>query len=91
MFKLKQMAGAAALAASLAFGLALPAAAAPISVNVVGAPAAVAAGDIFEVDIVVSGITDEFITAWDIDVAFDDTILTNTFYLVVGPADGQRH
>ena len=65
-----------ALAGVVAFGLAQPAAA--ISVDVVGTPAAVTAGDNFSVDIVVSGIVDEVITAWDIDVAFDPALLNNT-------------
>ena len=64
-----------ALAGVAAFGLAQPAAA--ITVDVVGTPAAVTAGDNFSVDIVVSGIVDEIITAWDIDVAFDPALLSN--------------
>ena len=64
-----------ALAGVAAFGLAQPAAA--ISVDVVGTPAAVTTGENFNVDIVVSGIVDEIITAWDIDVAFDPALLTN--------------
>jgi hypothetical protein len=65
-----------ALAGVAALGLAQPAAA--ISVDVVGAPATVTAGDFFGVDIVISGIVDEIITAWDIDVAFDPALLQNT-------------
>jgi hypothetical protein len=49
-----------------------------IGVAVQGLPAAVTAGDVFSVDIVVTGIVDEIITAWDIDVAFDSTALENT-------------
>jgi len=64
-----------ALAGVAAFGLAQPAAA--ITVDVVGTPAAVLTGDNFSVDIVVSGIVDEIITAWDIDVAFDPALLSN--------------
>ena len=64
-----------ALAGVAAFGLAQPAAA--ISVDVVGTPAAVTNGELFNVDIVVSGIVDEIITAWDIDVAFDPALLAN--------------
>jgi hypothetical protein len=78
-----------ALAGVAALGLAQPAAA--ISVDVVGAPAAVTAGDFFGVDIVISGIVDEIITAWDIDVAFDPALLQNTsqtWYLAaMGGAD----
>jgi hypothetical protein len=48
-----------------------------ISVEVQGVPAAVTAGDDFSVDIVVTGIVDEIITAWDIDVAFDSALLNN--------------
>jgi hypothetical protein len=48
-----------------------------ISVGVQGTPAAVTAGDNFTVDIVVTGIVDEIITAWDIDVAFDSALLSN--------------
>jgi len=48
-----------------------------ISVGVQGVPAAVTAGDSFDVEIVVTGIVDEIITAWDIDVAFDGALLTN--------------
>lgn len=48
-----------------------------INVEVQGTPAAVTAGDSFSVDIVVTGITNEIITAWDIDVAFDDSLLDN--------------
>jgi hypothetical protein len=50
-----------------------------ISVGIQGAPAAVTAGDDFTVDIVVTGIVDEIITAWDIDVAFDSALLSNGF------------
>jgi len=64
-----------ALAGVATFGLAQPAAA--ITVNVVGTPGAVTAGDNFSVDIVISGIVDEIITAWDIDVAFDPALLNN--------------
>ena len=78
-----------ALAGVAALGLAQPAAA--ISVDVVGTPAAVVAGESFSVDIVVSGIVDEIITAWDIDVAFDPALLQNTsqtWYLAaMGGAD----
>ncbi len=48
-----------------------------ISVEVQGTPAAVVMGDAFSVDIVVTGIVDEIITAWDIDVAFDGALLSN--------------
>jgi hypothetical protein len=65
--------------ASLAAGLLLVAAqpAQAIGVSVQGTPAAVTAGDGFSVDIVVTGIVDEIITAWDIDVAFDGLLLAN--------------
>jgi hypothetical protein len=49
-----------------------------IGVSVQGTPAAVTAGDTFEVAIVVTGIVDEIITAWDIDVAFDPALFDNT-------------
>jgi hypothetical protein len=65
----------AGLAAGLLLAAAQPAQA--IGVSVQGAPAAVTAGDSFSVDIVVTGIVDEIITAWDIDVAFDAMLLTN--------------
>jgi hypothetical protein len=62
-----------------------------INVSVVGTPATVAAGDNFSVDIVVSGIVDEIIAAWDIDVAFNTPLLSNTsqtWYLaLIGGAD----
>ena len=48
-----------------------------INVEVQGTPAVVVAGDNFNVDIVVTGITNEIISAWDIDVAFDGSLLTN--------------
>jgi hypothetical protein len=54
-----------------------------ISVEIQGTPAAVVAGDAFSVDIVVTGIVDEIITAWDIDVAFDDALLSNGFLTFV--------
>jgi hypothetical protein len=66
-----------ALAGVAAFVMAQPAAA--ISIGVVGTPATVATGEIFSVDIVISGITNEIITAWDIDVAFDSLLLHNDF------------
>ena len=79
----------AALAAGLMLAGAQPAQA--ISVEVQGTPAAVMAGDNFSVDIVVTGIVDEIITAWDIDVAFDPALLSNTsqtwFLAVMGGAD----
>ena len=67
----------AALAAGLLLAGAQPAQA--IGVTVQGAPATITAGDNFLVDIVVTGIVDEIITAWDIDVAFDGGLLTNDF------------
>ncbi len=51
-----------------------------ISVEVQGTPAAVVMGDAFSVDIVVTGIVDEIITAWDIDVAFDSALLSNSVF-----------
>jgi hypothetical protein len=48
-----------------------------INVSVLGAPATVTAGDMFAVDIVVTDIVDEIISAWDIDVAFDSALLSN--------------
>ena len=65
----------AGLAASLMLAGAQPAQA--INVEVQGTPATVAAADDFSVDIVVSDIVDEIITAWDVDVAFDATLLQN--------------
>jgi PEP-CTERM motif len=70
----------AALAAGLMLAGAQPAQA--ISVEVQGTPAAVMAGDDFSVDIVITGIVDEIITAWDIDVAFDRTLLSNTLAIL---------
>jgi hypothetical protein len=67
----------AALAAGLLLAGAQPAQA--ISVTVQGTPAAVVAGDNFSIDIVVSDIVDEIVTAWDIDVAFDGGLLRNDF------------
>jgi len=67
----------AGLAASLLLVAARPAEA--ISVEIQGAPAGVTAGDAFTVNIVVTGIVDEIITAWDIDVAFDSALLSNGF------------
>jgi hypothetical protein len=64
-----------ALAAGLMLAGTQPAQA--ISVTVQGTPAAVVAGDNFSVDIVVTDIVDEIITAWDIDVAFDPALLNN--------------
>ena len=81
------------LCAGLAAGLLLVGAqpAQAISVEVQGTPASVTAGDNFSVDIVVTGIVDEIITAWDIDVAFDPALLSNTsqtwFLAVMGGAD----
>lgn len=51
-----------------------------ISVGIQGVPATVTAGDSFDVDIVVTGIVDEIITAWDIDVAFDSALLSNLVF-----------
>jgi hypothetical protein len=48
-----------------------------ISVDIQGLPANVTAGQNFSVDVVVTGITSEIITAWDIDVAFDDAVVDN--------------
>ena len=77
----------AALAAGLMLAGVQPAQA--INVTVQGIPATVAAGDSFSVDIVVSDIVDEIITAWDIDVAFDDALLSNVVVTFpVGPFGG---
>jgi hypothetical protein len=73
----------AALAAGLMLAGAQPAQA--ISVTVQGTPAAVVAGDDFSVDIVVTDIVDEIITAWDVDVAFDPALLQN-YVLVINVA-----
>jgi hypothetical protein len=81
------------LCAGLAAGLMLVGAqpAQAISVEVQGTPATVTAGEVFSVDIVVTDIVDEIITAWDIDVAFDPALLDNigqTWYLaLIGGAD----
>jgi hypothetical protein len=48
-----------------------------IDVGVQGTPAGVTAGQEFTVDIVVTGIVDQIISAWDIDVAFDSALLTS--------------
>lgn len=86
MFKLKQMARAAALVAGIGLGMAQSVMAAPISVSVVGAPLSVNSGDFFSVDIVVSGITTEIVSAWDIDVAYDPSLLfANSFTTYLGP------
>lgn len=68
----------AGLAAGLLLVGAQPAQA--ISVEVQGTPAGVTTGDEFTIDIVVTGIIDEIIAAWDIDVAFDSALLTNTVF-----------
>jgi hypothetical protein len=81
------------LCAGLAAGLLLVGAqpAQAISVGVQGTPAAVMAGDPFTVDIVVTGIVDEIITAWDIDVSFDGALLTNGFITFnVDPVGGSE-
>jgi len=65
----------AGLAAGLLMVAAQPAQA--INVEIQGAPAGVTAGQEFTVDIVVTGIIDEIIAAWDIDVAFDSALLSN--------------
>jgi hypothetical protein len=70
-----------ALVGIAALGLAQPAAA--LTVSVVGTPGSVTAGDNFNVDIVVSGITNEIISAWDIDVAFDSSLISNYFVTIV--------
>ena len=81
------------LCAGLAAGLTLMGAqpAQAISVEIQGTPATVTAGEVFSVDIVVTDIVDEIITAWDIDVAFDPALLDNigqTWYLaLIGGAD----
>ena len=80
MFKLKQMARAAALVAGIGLGMAQSVMAAPISVSVVGAPLSVNSGDFFSVDIVVSGITTEIVSAWDIDVAYDPLLLSPSVF-----------
>jgi len=68
----------AALAAGLMLAGTQPALA--ISVTVQGTPATVVAGDNFSVDVVVTDIVDEIITAWDIDVSFDDALLSNVVF-----------
>ncbi|HOX68421.1 MAG TPA: PEP-CTERM sorting domain-containing protein [Burkholderiaceae bacterium] len=89
MFKLKQMARAAALVAGIGLGMAQSVMAAPISVSVVGAPLSVNSGDFFSVDIVVSGITTEIVSAWDIDVAYDPSLLfADSFTTYLGPFGG---
>jgi hypothetical protein len=52
-----------------------------INVGLEGLPAIVTAGDTFEVDVVVSDIVDEIISAWDIDVAYDPAAVENTSVL----------
>lgn len=62
-----------------------------IGVDVLGLPAAVSAGDEFSVDIVVTGIVDEIITAWDIDVSFDSVLMTSTSVTInVEPMGGDE-
>ena len=89
MFKLKQMARAAALVAGIGLGMAQSVMAAPISVSVVGVPSNVVSGDFFSADIVVSGITTEIVSAWDIDVAYDPSLLfADSFTTYLGPFGG---
>jgi hypothetical protein len=57
-----------------------------ISVDIQGIPASVTAGDSFSVDIVISGIVDEIIAAWDIDVAFNTPLLSNGFITLTSVA-----
>ncbi len=49
-----------------------------INVTIEGLPATVTAGDMFDVDVVVTDIVNEIISAWDIDVAFDSGALQST-------------
>lgn len=66
MFKLKQMAGVAALVAGIGFGMA-PAMASPMISFVV-----VAGG----VDVVVDNLGGNIVAAYDLDVSFDTSVLT---------------
>lgn len=69
MFKLKQVAGAAALVAGLTLA-ALPASAAPT----ISFGAAVVNGQI-EVDVIVADLGNDIVAAYDIDVQFDASTL----------------
>lgn len=65
-----------AAAAMLLMATSSPAGA--INVEIQGTPVSVTAGDNFDVQVVVTGITTEIISAWDIDVAFDPSLLFNS-------------
>lgn len=71
MFKVKQMASVAAAVVSLAFGIA-PATAAPT----IGFGAPVVNGATIDVDIVVGNLGSEIVSAYDLDVAYDELALT---------------
>lgn len=70
MFKLKQVAGAAALVAGLTLA-ALPASAAPT----ISFGAAVVNGSNIEVDVIVADLGNDIVAAYDIDVQFDASTL----------------
>ena len=76
--------------AGLAAGLLLVAArpAEAISVGFDGLPAGVTAGEDYSVDIVVTGIVDEIISAWDIDVSFDPAAIQPVMFLFFPEAWG---
>ena len=78
MFKLKQVAGAAALVAGLTLA-ALPASAAPT----ISFGAAVVNGSNIEVDVIVADLGNDIVAAYDIDVQFDASTLA--FEMSDGP------
>ena len=86
MFKLKQVAGAAALVAGLTLA-ALPASAAPT----ISFGAAVVNGSNIEVDVIVADLGNDIVAAYYLDVQFDaSTLAFESFAFVLGLGDEAR-
>lgn len=72
------------LAALAMFATLSGAQAAPIVVSFVPAATQIAVGDATTVDVVISGLDDEVLAAYDVDMLFDSSVLSNffvTFYI----------
>jgi hypothetical protein len=74
-----------ALSCVAALAMAQPAAAAPLSVDITGAPASVVAGDVVNINVVLSGITNEIVSAYDIDFLYDETLLDRNVVSIATP------
>jgi len=79
-------------AAALAAGLLLPALAGAVPLGLAPAMQTVAIGDAVSVDVVLSGLDGEVVSAYDLDIVYDPGVLTGSWRtLLEWHAEGRLH